>query len=112
MTVLVQSALGGPWERKPLSYLDGKICPHCEEVFAAGDHAVHVMGFPSGYWHEECLMRNIVGSVRHQQKRCTCYGGTEEHEDSGLSRRAAARAAYSYWQKIHLMKYLLKSTHR
>jgi hypothetical protein len=43
-------------------------------------------------WHAECLMRQIVGSVGHQMRRCHCYGGSEG-DPPGMTRREAAKAA-------------------
>lgn len=63
-------------------------CSHCDEELAAGQ--------PSGELHRECLIRMLVGSVGHQQKRCGCYG-REDQSEAGLTRRQAAQAAYRYF---------------
>lgn len=44
-------------------------------------------------WHQECTIRSIIGSVGHQEKRCSCFGGTEE-DPEGMTKREAAKAAY------------------
>lgn len=44
--------------------------------------------------HEECFMRQIVGSVGHQTKRCSCYGGDYE-DPPGMTKREAAKVAYT-----------------
>jgi hypothetical protein len=45
-----------------------------------------------GRIHHECLIRAVVGSVGHQLRRCSCYGGDEE-DPPGLTKREAARLA-------------------
>jgi hypothetical protein len=44
--------------------------------------------------HEECFMRNIVGSVGHQTGRCSCFGGDFD-DPPGMSKRDAAKIAYT-----------------
>jgi hypothetical protein len=44
--------------------------------------------------HEECFMRQIVGSVGHQTRRCSCYGGDYD-DPPGMSKREAAKVAYT-----------------
>jgi len=45
-----------------------------------------------------CLLRQVVGSVAHQQGRCSCYGG-DEGDDPALTRREAAAAAVAYFER-------------
>jgi hypothetical protein len=50
------------------------------------------------YYHMECLVRSIIGSVAHQDRRCPCYGGVDgEPED--LTKRENAISAYQYFCK-------------
>lgn len=71
----------------------GERCLHCREPIAVGD-----CGFVQPYvsrslaFHRECMLRNLLGSVGHQRKRCSCYGGTEE-DPPGMTKRQAALAA-------------------
>lgn len=75
----------------------GEICSWCGEEIGYDD-----IGFVmdeitedearDSFWHQECLIRNIIGSVAHQRKECSCYGGTEEDPPS-MTKREAARAA-------------------
>lgn len=51
-----------------------------------------------GPLHYECQMRMIAGSVGHQLKQCSCYGGTME-DPEGLTKREAAIAAYKLWKR-------------
>lgn len=48
--------------------------------------------------HRDCLLRQVVGSVAHQQGRCSCYGG-DEGDDPALTRREAAAAAVAYFER-------------
>ena len=50
--------------------------------------------------HQAGAVRQVVGSVAHQQRRCTCDGGPA-HEDESLSPPQAAEAALAYWQRRH-----------
>lgn len=42
--------------------------------------------------HLECVLRMAVGSVGHQRRECSCFGGTKD-DPEGMTRREAARAA-------------------
>lgn len=46
--------------------------------------------------HHECSLRSVIGSVGHQKRLCSCYGGDQE-DPPGLTRREAARAAAEYF---------------
>lgn len=74
----------------------GELCLWCYEAIAAGDmgtlnqfHQIH---------HYECLLRAMVGSVGHQERRCSCHGGTEE-DPPGMTRREAALAAAALYHR-------------
>ena len=73
-------------------------CFHCQEPIEPGDCTVPIGGADGAHlMHRACLMRLIVGSVAHQQQRCSCHGGDEE-DPPGLTRRQAAEAAYAYFR--------------
>lgn len=70
-----------------------KLCEFCEEPILSGEA-------PPGFkCHRECLLRQVIGSVAHQQGRCSCYGFTEE--PTGLTARQDARAAVALWERTH-----------
>jgi hypothetical protein len=78
----------------------GQSCLWCEEAIDEGDSGVMIPVVDSlermeGHWgayHRECYLRSIVGSVAHQRRRCSCYGGDGE-DDPSLTKREAAHAA-------------------
>jgi hypothetical protein len=73
----------------------GAACAWCEERIAINDHGLILSGGVEPL-HHECFIRQVVGSVAHQQRRCSCYGGHDE-DPPDLSRRDAARLALLAW---------------
>jgi hypothetical protein len=65
------------------------LCPFCEEPITSDDRRAPDFRTPT---HYECGLRAALGSVGHQRKLCSCYGGTEE-DPPGMTRRQAAVAA-------------------
>lgn len=61
-------------------------CAWCGEGFTQGE------AIEPGGVHYECGLRSAIGSVGHQRRRCSCYGG-EDEDPPGLTRREAAVAA-------------------
>lgn len=72
-------------------------CEYCKEPILNGEKSENIF---SGNFlaHRECVIRMVVGSVGHQQGKCSCYGGYDESEE-GLTKRQAAKAAYEYFEK-------------
>lgn len=69
-------------------------CPWCEELIADNDRRAHL----TPPYHVECAVRAVIGSCEHQMQICSCYGGTAEETDDGVTtRRDRARAAYALW---------------
>jgi hypothetical protein len=75
----------------------GRACFYCQEQIAMGDDGWILV---DGHMlHRECSLRSMIGSVAHQQRRCSCYGGGAASEgESGMTRRQAAKAAMDYFQ--------------
>ena len=77
-------------------------CCFCEEGFVKGDQGIAI---PAGefislsYFHKNCFLRTIVGSVGHQRKQCSCHGGTLE-DPQELSLREAANAAVREYEEV------------
>jgi hypothetical protein len=66
-------------------------CPYCLEEIAAGE-PFFAINCGAELLHLECWTRMLVGSVGHQRRTCSCFGGTQE-DPEGATRREAARAA-------------------
>jgi transcriptional regulator with XRE-family HTH domain len=82
----------------------GRSCLYCREEIVYGDAGVHlsyVRVGDEGQWIQEpavahfaCQLRQMVGSVAHLRRRCSCYvPGDDEHDDPALSVRENALAA-------------------
>lgn len=84
----------------------GKNCLYCGEAVVEGDRGVMmpatVKKTGSNHYdatieaaHIECFIRMTVGSLRHLQGRCTCFGGTDTRPD-GMSARDEAREVFEH----------------
>lgn len=66
-------------------------CPYCREPVLDNE--------PKGRFqngdtiHPECLVRMLAGSVGHQLRACSCYGGTEDDPKDKTLREGARMAA-------------------
>jgi hypothetical protein len=76
----------------------GAECNWCGEAIAEGESGV-IMPFvrmnleaTTLALHRECHLRQIFGSVGHQQGTCSCFGG-EREDPAEMTRRQAASAA-------------------
>ena len=76
----------------------GQPCGFCQEPIQMGDRGCTIPDVSGGEnpYHFECHMRLVVGSLAHQRRRCSCYGGAEL-DPPGMSLRQAALAAWEYW---------------
>jgi hypothetical protein len=96
---------GRPWNRlidntEHVATPVGQLCLYCDEAIVEGDEGQMVFSFDGAKpVHRECLVRQVVGSIGHQLKRCSCYGGNEE-DPPGMTRRQAAIAACKYFEDI------------
>jgi hypothetical protein len=75
----------------------GRGCVYCDEPIAMGDDGFIYAGGDT--MHRECHLRGVIGSVAHQQKRCSCYGGNGNGEEEGMTRRQDAQAALEYFER-------------
>jgi hypothetical protein len=73
-----------------------RTCIWCDEIITPDEMrtAQHYLSGQSV--HYECGLRSAVGSVGHQKKECSCYGGDQE-DPPGSTRRQAAVAAMEYF---------------
>jgi hypothetical protein len=76
-------------------------CVQCKEAVLEGEYGVtmpQLLILPAGrevvtgVLHRECYLRQIYGSVGHQRRKCSCFGGIEE-DPVDMTVREAARAA-------------------
>jgi hypothetical protein len=70
-------------------------CSYCDEPLAPGEAFSPVPGV-----HRECAIRMVIGSVAHQEKRCSCYcSGSDEGDPPGVTMREAARLATAAFEQ-------------
>lgn len=81
----------------------GEKCSWCDEQIMEGDDGLliphigaEVSEMPR---HQECFLREVIGSLAHQQKRCSCFGGFDEEDSPLVSKRQAAKDAVAYFQQ-------------
>lgn len=91
----------------------GAVCAWCGEPVAEGDLGVEVPHIGSAgnalevslvYFHRECQVRMIFGSIGHMEGRCGCgtgLCGEGETDPSGISLREAARLACARFDSIY-----------
>jgi len=78
-------------------------CAHCGEAIGKQDDGFAIPSYDGGDilimapFHRACFLRGIVGSVAHQRRECSCFGGLGE-DDPKLTRREAAQAALDLWE--------------
>jgi hypothetical protein len=73
----------------------GRECLHCNEEIALGDDGFYDAG--DSVFHRACFLRMIVGSVFHQQMKCSCFGGSDQDRlTAGLTVRQEAEEALAH----------------
>lgn len=80
-----------------------KSCLYCDEPIAEGDRGMVMPAVKTKdrqtyettleAAHAECFIRMTVGSLRHLNRTCTCYGGDDSRPD-GMSPREEAREVF------------------
>ena len=93
---------GNPWSTDKVPV--GSECSFCNEVFVDEDVGVSIPWNGDGksgfaHYHKNCFLRTIIGSVGHQRKQCSCFGGTLE-DPLELSLREAANAAVREFEEV------------
>lgn len=90
-------------------------CAYCEEpIDDEGDRYIPLDTSGLGGWnpmrgtlfeatlHRTCFIRQIVGSVAHQTRRCSCYvPGSVEDDPPGTSLREGAKSARLLFELVH-----------
>ena len=77
-------------------------CIHCTEPILPGERR-----HPEDPVHVECIARMVLGSVAHQKRECSCYGGTGE-DDPLLSKRENARLAFEHGRDVFKIREVAK----
>jgi hypothetical protein len=78
-------------------------CSYCDEPLTLGEESGPVPGV-----HRECAIRMVIGSVAHQEKRCSCYcSESDEGDPPGVTTREAARLAAAAFQQRSISSGLL-----
>jgi len=74
----------------------GQECMHCKERIETKDDGFYDSG--NAVFHRACFHRVIIGSVLHQQRKCSCFGGSVEEDSAtkGMTVRQEAEAAMAY----------------
>jgi len=75
-------------------------CPMCNEPLLPTDPDNHCGIGDGKVVHGACLIRSIAGGVAHQDKRCSCFGGTDPHRAEGMSDREDALAAWKFFIEV------------
>lgn len=86
----------------------GAPCGWCEEIIVAGDSGLIIPhigdeGAEQRPYHRACFLRSCIGSLGHQARTCSCFGGQME-DPPGLTKRQAAQAAAEYAEAGHVMR--------
>lgn len=79
----------------PSPPMNEPVCTFCEEPVPPDEQPDAPMMPPV---HRECLIRQVVGSVGHLERRCSCHGG-DASDPPEMTRREAARAAVTLWKR-------------
>jgi len=73
-------------------------CFYCGEPIVASDNSI-AMGCLNT--HRNCFLRQVIGSVAHIEKRCSCYvDGSTAGDPPELTRRQAADAAVTLFRRV------------
>ena len=74
------------------------LCPYCDEPITPNDISLPINN-SAVFVHRECLIRQVGGSVNHQEKRCSCYVEGAGDGEEGLSKRESARKATDLYEQ-------------
>jgi hypothetical protein len=82
----------------------GTECWWCHEEIIEGDQGQMMPSMNAagetviGAQHRECGLRSVMGGLAHQQRRCTCFGGTVD--DMDLGKMTLREEAIAVWESI------------
>jgi hypothetical protein len=55
-------------------------CPNCNEPVTAEERGSDRIPAHLRIYHYECTIRMVMGSVAHQRRECSCFGGVGEDD--------------------------------
>jgi len=73
-------------------------CTYCSEMIVQGEKSQETND-GALLFHYECFIRMLAGSVGHLNKKCSCFGGTQE-DPPDMTKRQAAKAASDLYHQI------------
>lgn len=77
-------------------------CQWCDEPIEMDDCFISTTWPDGPVMHHKCLVRSVVGSVGHQEKRCHCFvPGSTDDDPPGATKREAAKAAAELYKRTH-----------
>ncbi len=78
---------------------EGCPCEHCGEAIEEGNQGIELDGIePKAMFHLNCFLRQVIGSVAHQMRTCSCYvPGAHEGDPPELTLRQGANLAVELW---------------
>lgn len=81
-------------------------CQHCEEPILVDEPGFSLIQIDEEsnarrvYYHRECFLRGIFGSVAHIERRCSCFvPGSTCTDDEDVTPREAARRSVKAFQE-------------
>jgi hypothetical protein len=74
-------------------------CIYCGEIILLSE----TFAGSQAKTHYECGIRMVMGSVAHQKRECSCFGGTGG-DDPNLSLRENAQLAFAYMLRGETIK--------
>ena len=74
----------------------GQNCVYCQEPIADKDNGF--VDAAGSAMHRACFLRDIVGSIRHQLKMCSCFGGCDRNDEPELTVRQEAEKAVAFYE--------------
>jgi len=74
-------------------------CGWCGEPMEPGESDIRCSANAGDMlFHRNCMIRQVVGSVGHQQGQCSCHvDGSTLGDPEGMTIRQAADAAVEFW---------------
>jgi hypothetical protein len=81
-----------------------EVCIWCDEPILENESGIMFANGPLA--HKNCFFRQIIGSVAHIKKECSCFSpaNPKDTDPEGLTKRQAADAAVALWEAMQSQK--------